>query len=309
MQDIDWNDLRYILCLSRTGRIAVAARQLGVHGTTVARRIASVEGLLGVRLFERNSGVLAPTDCGQAVISRAERIELDVDAVKDSIKGADSVAVGKVRVTAVPLVLNYILVPALSALLRSHKRLQIELAADPRNLSVTNREADIALRMTRPDKEYRAVVRRVGIFEYAVYAASAGRNLPWITYDATWSDLPHARWMTRAAASDPEAATSIIVNDSELALNAVRAGLGRSLLPCRIADSISGLCRLSGTKPVLSREMWLIVHPDLKHLARVRAVMGWIERLMAERPALALDVPPSIAQRSHRARMKSLQLK
>jgi DNA-binding transcriptional LysR family regulator len=309
MQDIDWNDLRYILCLSRTGRIAVAARQLGVNGTTVARRIASVEGLLGVRLFERNSGVLAPTDYGQAVISRAERIELDVDAVKDSIKGADSVAVGKVRVTAVPLVLNYILVPALSALLRSHKRLQIELAADPRNLSVTNREADIALRMTRPDKEYRAVARRVGIFEYAVYAASAGRNLPWITYDATWSDLPHARWMTRAAASDPEAVISIIVNDSELALNAVRAGLGRSLLPCRIADSISGLCRLSGRKPVLSREMWLIVHPDLKHLARVRAVMGWIERLMAERPALALDVPPSIAQRSHRARTKSLQLK
>jgi DNA-binding transcriptional LysR family regulator len=309
MQDIDWNDLRYILCLSRTGRIAVAARQLGVNGTTVARRIASVEGLLGVRLFERNSGVLAPTDYGQAVISRAERIELDVDAVKDSIKGADSVAVGKVRVTAVPLVLNYILVPALSALLRSHKRLQIELAADPRNLSVTNREADIALRMTRPDKEYRAVARRVGIFEYAVYAASAGRNLPWITYDATWSDLPHARWMTRAAASDPEAVISVIVNDSELALNAVRAGLGRSLLPCRIADSISGLCRLSGRKPVLSREMWLIVHPDLKHLARVRAVMGWIERLMAERPALALDVPPSIAQRSHRARTKSLQLK
>jgi DNA-binding transcriptional LysR family regulator len=284
MQDIDWNDLRYVLCLSRTGRIAAAARQLGVNETTVTRRIAYIEGLLGVRLFERNSGFLAPTDCGQTVIRRAERIELDVDALKDGVRGADSVAVGKVRVTAVPLVLNYILVPALSALLRSHKQLQIELAADPRNLSVTNREADIALRMMRPDKEYRAVARRVGIFEYAVYAASAGRNVPWITYDATLSDLPHARWMAKAAASDPETGKSIIVNDSELALNAVRAGLGRSLLPCRIADNIPGLSRLSGAKPVLTREMWLIVHPDLKHLARVRAVMEWIERLMAERP-------------------------
>jgi DNA-binding transcriptional LysR family regulator len=284
MQDIDWNDLRYVLCLSRTGRIAAAARQLGVNETTVTRRIAYIEGLLGVRLFERNSGFLAPTDCGQTVIRRAERIELDVDALKDGVRGADSVAVGKVRVTAVPLVLNYILVPALSALLRSHKQLQIELAADPRNLSVTNREADIALRMTRPDKEYRAVARRVGIFEYAVYAASAGRNVPWITYDATLSDLPHARWMAKAAASDPETGKSIIVNDSELALNVVRAGLGRSLLPCRIADNIPGLSRLSGAKPVLTREMWLIVHPDLKHLARVRAVMEWIERLMAERP-------------------------
>ncbi len=284
MQDIDWNDLRYVLCLSRTGRIAAAARQLGVNETTVARRIAYIEGLLGVRLFERNSGFLAPTECGQTVIRRAERIELDVDALKDGVKGADSVAVGKVRVTAVPLVLNYILVPALSALLRSHKQLQIELAADPRNLSVTNREADVALRMTRPDKEYRAVARRVGIFEYAVYAASAGRNVPWIIYDATRSDLPQARWMAKAAASDPETGISIIVNDSELALNAVRAGLGRSLLPCRIADNVPGLSRLSGAKPVLTREMWLIVHPDLKQLARVRAVMEWIERLMAERP-------------------------
>jgi DNA-binding transcriptional LysR family regulator len=286
MQDLNWNDLRYILCLSRTGRIAGAAQKLGVDETTVARRIARVERALGVRLFERNAGILTPTDSGQIVISRAERMELDVDAVKDSVTSADSVAVGKVRVTAVPLVLNYILIPALPALLRSHKRLQIELVADPRNLSVTNREADIALRMTRPDKDYRAVAHRVGIFEYAVYAASAAhRNLPWITYDATWSDLPHARWMAKAVASDPESGISIIVNDSELALNAVRAGLGRSLLPCRIGDNVPALSRLSGAKPVLSREMWLIVHPDLKHLARIRAIITWIERLMSERPA------------------------
>jgi DNA-binding transcriptional LysR family regulator len=135
-------------------------------------------------LFERDSGVLTPTDSGQIVISHAERIELDVDAVKDSVTSADSIAVGKERVTAVPLVLNHILIPALPALLRAHKRLQIELAVDPRNLSVTNREADIALRMTRPDTEYRAVARRVGMFEYAVYAASPARgDLPWITYD------------------------------------------------------------------------------------------------------------------------------
>jgi hypothetical protein len=78
---------------------------------------------------------------------------------------------------------------------------------------------------------------------------------------------------------------SIIVNDSELALNAVRAGLGRSLLPSRIGDKVSGLSRLSDARPVLSREMWLIVHPDLKNLARVRAGIAWIERLMSDRPS------------------------
>ena len=105
MQDLDWNDLRYILCVSRTGRIGSAARMLRVNETTVARRISKVERQLGVRLFERNAGVLVPTDSGQLVISRAERIELEVDAVRDSVTNADSVAVGKVRVTAMPMVL------------------------------------------------------------------------------------------------------------------------------------------------------------------------------------------------------------
>src|SRR2546425_9315882 len=110
MQDLDWNDLRYILCLSRVRRIAGAARRLGVDGTTVARRLARVEGLQGVRLFERHAGVLRPTDSGRIVIRSAERIELDVDALTNGVTNADGMAAGKVRLTAVPLMLNYILI-------------------------------------------------------------------------------------------------------------------------------------------------------------------------------------------------------
>jgi DNA-binding transcriptional LysR family regulator len=90
--------------------------------------------------------------------------------------------------------------------------------------------------------------------------------------------------MAKAIEADLQADTSLVVNDSELALNAVRAGLGRSLLPCRVGDAVPGLCRLSDAKPVLSRDMWVIVHPDLKHLARVRAIMAWCERLFSEKP-------------------------
>jgi DNA-binding transcriptional LysR family regulator len=285
MQDLDWNDLRYVLWLSRTGRIAGTARKLGVDETTVARRLKGIEALLGVRLFERHAGMLRPTDSGQVVVRRAEHIELDVDAVKDGVTNADSVAAGKIRLTAVPLVMNYILIPSLPALMRLHPRLRIELVADPRNLNITNREADVAVRMARPDKEYRAVARRVGTIDYAVYGTSAARRpLPWITYDAEWSNLPHVRWMAKAIEADLQAEVSVVVNDSEVALNAVRAGLGRSLMPCRVGDAVPGLCRLSGAKAVLSREMWVIVHPDLKHLARVRAVMAWCERLFSKQP-------------------------
>ena len=284
MQDLDWNDLRYILYLSRTGRIGTTARMLRVNETTVARRLSKVERQLGVRLFERRAGVLIPTDSGQLVIGRAERIEIDVEAVRDCVMNADSVAIGKVRITAMPMVLNHILIPALPALLQLHAGLQVELAADPRNLSLTNREADIALRMARPASDVGGIARRVGIFEYAVYATTSSHgNLRWITYDASWSELPHARWMAGKSKSNSRSRICITVNNSELALNAVRAGLGRSLLPCRMAEKFPELARLSGPTAVLSREMWLIFHPDLKHLARVRVVIAWIEQLMSER--------------------------
>jgi hypothetical protein len=93
-----------------------------------------------------------------------------------------------------PMVLNHILIAASPALLQLNAGLQIELAADPRNLSVTNREADIALRMARPTKDFGAVTRLIGVFEYAVYAATCSEG----TYDIAWSDL---RWMAKA--SDP----------------------------------------------------------------------------------------------------------
>src|SRR5215510_12811005 len=109
MQGLDWNDLRYVLLLSRTGRISAAARKLGVNETTVARRIARIERLLEVRLFERNAAILTPTDAGKIVIFRAERVELDIGAIKDSVTSADRLEIGKVRITAVPLVINHIL--------------------------------------------------------------------------------------------------------------------------------------------------------------------------------------------------------
>jgi|HubBroStandDraft_3_1064219.scaffolds.fasta_scaffold47796_2 DNA-binding transcriptional LysR family regulator len=284
MQDLDWNDLRYVLVLSRTGRLARAAQQLRVNETTIARRVARIEKVLGSRLFERVSGVLLVTEIGQIVVQHAEQIEVDVSEVKNAATGADATAAGSVRLTAVPMVLNRILVPALPALLEAHPLLELQLVADPRNLSLINREADIALRFSRPDKDYRTVARRLGVFAYAVYGRVGLRPSaqPWITYEGNLSALPHVRWMAEAIKRGPAARTRLVVNDSDVAVHAVRAGLGRSLLPCCIGDHEHELYRLSGQMPALTRELWLLVHPDLRHLARIRAVIDWIDQVIMD---------------------------
>src|SRR5438093_7396909 len=118
MLDLGWNDLRYVLAVARTGSLSSAAGRLGIDPTTVSRRIARAASVLGTRLFYRSGGTLLPTEAGQMVIARAERIELEVDAIKNAASGADATISGSVRVTSVPLLVNRVLIPALPALLR-----------------------------------------------------------------------------------------------------------------------------------------------------------------------------------------------
>ena len=284
MQALDWNDLRYVLVVSRLRRLAPAARQIGVDETTVARRLAHVERALGARLFERIDGMLLPTDMGQIVARQAEHVESTVDQIGHATSGADAKVAGVVRITAVPMVLNRLLVSALPALLQANPLLQLQLVAEPRNLNLIHREADIALRLGRPDREARVIARRLADLGYAIYGPSraSARSLPWITYDSGLSAKPHVSWLAKAIQDDPEAGTPLIVNDSDVVVHAICAGLGRSLLPCCIGDREPGLARLSGPEPVLSRELWLLVHPELRHLARIAVVIAWVEQVIAD---------------------------
>jgi DNA-binding transcriptional LysR family regulator len=274
----DWNDLRYLLAVAQGGTLAAAARRLRVDETTVARRLAAAEAALGARLFERIGGAMRPTAAGEAAVAHAERIEREVQALQGRIGGADAAVAGTVRLTAVPIVVNRLLVPALPALLAAHPLLRLELIAEPRNLSLTKREADIALRLARPHGGGAVVARRIGRLDYAVYGPGNGDadTLPWITYEQGLDELPQAKWIaaaTRGAAEPP----ALMASDAETILAAVRIGLGKSLLPCAVAAPEPGLRRLGDGTPVLSRELWLLVHADMRRLARIEAVIAWAE--------------------------------
>ncbi|MDH3792736.1 MAG: LysR family transcriptional regulator [Rhodospirillales bacterium] len=275
---MNWNDLRFVLAVARTRSLAGAARRLGVNDTTVARRIAQAEQRLGAHLFERNLGILHPTEAGAAVVAGAERVELEVQALESAVSGADGLAAGSVRVTSVPIMVNRVLVPALPRLLRNHPQLRVELIAEPRDLSLTKREADIALRLARPRTEGRAIARRIGQLDFAVYEPSrkGTEPLPWITYDDTMADLPQGRWIAERAIRDRQAPPQVMVNDAEAIFQSVKAGLGRSLLPTFVGDREPGLARHSDAPAPLSRELWLMVHPELRELARIRVVMDWL---------------------------------
>ncbi len=272
----NWDDLRVVLAVSRTQSFSAAAQVLKVNESTVLRKVAQAEQRLRARLFDRKRGVVTLTRAGEELMERAVQVEDLILEATDSIRGTDSRVSGVVRVTAVPLLVNRLLLPALPALLAGYPGLQVELVAESRVLSLGRREADIALRLARPVDSMRAVARKVGALRYAVYAPRDGdaAALPWLTYEAGAAHVAPAEWIARNAGDGT--LSQIRVNDAEGLLACVQNGLGKTVLPHFIGDTAPGVRRVESFRCDLSRELWLVVHPDLRKLDRVRLLMDWV---------------------------------
>jgi len=279
MQPKNWTDLSYLVALARARRLAVASERLKVDETTISRRIATLEKALGARLFEREKGSFTLTAAGQLVAIRAERIELEIDEIKRDVAGVDAQVAGVVRVSAPPWMVNHVMVPSLKSLQDKHSALTLELIAEARNVDVMRREADIAVRMSRPVKEQRAVARRLATLEFAVYGRAGvdPRQLRWINFESHMAGLPQSAWIASGMKAEGSTQPALLVNDSGIGLRAVAAGLGKTVLPCILGDRVAGVVRLGGRRPVLNRDVWLMTHPTLKKLSRIRAVQDWIE--------------------------------
>lgn len=280
---LNWNDLRYVLAVARANAIAPVAKAMRVDETTVARRIRRIERSLRSTLFEPRWRL---TDIGSKIVERAERMEKEAIAIAEASADADAIPTGCVRITAIPLIASRLLLPAVRQLTQAYPGLSLEVVAEPRNLSVIQREADIAIRHARPVGDQQAITRRIADLDYAVYGptSSDARRLSWVNYQAEMGKLPHAAWINRAVGRQRRSA-SLTVNDSELALSAVQAGIGKSLLPCLIADRETGVRRLGGDAPVLKREVWLLVNPAYSRVARIKVVTAWIEGIFSAKSA------------------------
>ncbi|GMG80863.1 LysR family transcriptional regulator [Paralimibaculum aggregatum] len=294
----DWDAFRLLLAISRGRALARVAASLRVDASTVLRRLARAEAAHGARLAERIGGELRPTGAGARLVAAAERMEREVQAARAAVTGTDSAVAGLVRLTAVPILANRVLVPALPRLCAAHPALAVELQAEPRDLSLLGRETDIALRLARPAREMAARARRVGRLAYGGFVrrgaeAAAGGPLPWIGYAAAMQALPQSRWLARHC--PPPA---VLVSDAESMLAAALAGLGRALLPAAIGAAEPALCPVPLPAPAPERELWLITHPELAPLPRIRAAAAWIGETVAalaapQAPQAAASSPPA----------------
>jgi DNA-binding transcriptional LysR family regulator len=307
MERFDWDDLRFFLAVARSGRLTAAARRLGADHATVSRRITSLEESLKAKLFERRPQGYALTGHGEQLLAKAESMETEALAIQSEIGGADMALSGTVRIGAPDGFGSSFLAPRFAGFAKAYPGLELQLIAMPRLLSLSKREADVAITLA-PPKEGKVVARKLCDYRLGLYASqdyldamppiAAAEDLFAHRIVGYIDDLiftPELDYLDEVA----KGLRAQIQSSSVLAqMNAVAAGAGIGVIHHFMAVDEPRLVPVLPESVSITRSFWLLVHADLKDVARVRAVVDFVVReSKANRALLMGELPGAGGQR------------
>lgn len=274
---IDWQDLLHFAALARTGSLSAAARELGVDHATVGRRIAALERSLDLRLIDRRPRTSPLTADGRAIADLVSGMEENVEAIRRYSKSAVAGLSAAVKVSAPPSIAAHLLAPKAALFRAEHPDITLTIAGVTRRAALNYGEADIAVRMTRPE-ESDLLVRRIGVMRFGLYAIPTVAQMPekdwaFIGYDSAMEHLTQQTWLRSLLEGRP-----IVFRATDVfgQLEAARAGLGVVALPAFLGDGEAGLVRLPVAIQSPTRDLWLVTYPDLRRSPAIRAVMDFV---------------------------------
>lgn len=280
-------DLGVVLALVRGGTLARAGERLGVDASTVFRALQRIERGLGRALFERSRSGYAATELATDLAAHAEQVEAALEAARSSVDAAPSRISGTVRITTTDTVLHGLVAPALLGLREAHPHLQFELHTGNELASLTRRDADIAVRVTRRPPPH-LVGKQVGPIRVALYAARPGPvrrfaqvesgEADWIAPDDALPEHPSVLWRRRHF---PKAVPRYRVHSILSVLELVALGMGVGIVPLFLAEGRKDVVRLTEPLDECETELWLLTHPESRHLRRVGAVYAHLAHTLS----------------------------
>ena len=278
---MDTVDLEWLRSVAELGSLSAAAKARGVSVSTVSRRLDALEAVLGVRVLERSAKGVRLTRDGRRIASLAQPALEAVAAIGRAAAALKQDGERKtVRVSATEFVVTEVLAPQIAMLQIKAPDVTLELLSEAAVVSLAERDADIAVRMTRPSGNS-LFARALPAIELGAFVAPALREklqleadwkLPLLTYDDSYGRLPEHKWVEHVGRP-----TEIVVRTSSTGalLQAAVAGGGAALLPTAFARR-AGLVEIEAMSKQFSRTPWITVHKDLRRLTHIRATMGWI---------------------------------
>jgi len=293
---LDWDDLRHFLAIARHRTLSAAARALHVRQSTMGRRLDALQGRAGAILLQKTPDGYALTPAGESVLAHAERMEAEALAAERAVTGRDVRLAGLVRLTTTETLLVEVLTPILATFCEQYPEITLEVLVDRRVLSLSRREADVALRLVRP-QAHELVVRRVGTLGYALYASDAylarhgvpdpAAGCPGhraILADEELMLVPSMAWAARITR---EAAVVLRTNTFHAQAAAAAAGIGLACLPHLLGRHYN-LARVQAPEPP-SQDLWLAMHEDTRHTLRIRALTEALSTGLRERASFLCE--------------------
>ena len=297
---IDWDDVRYFLAVARGGSVRAAAERLGVNHSTVLRRIAQLEERLGVHMFEKLPSGYRLSAAGEEVLEFADQMEVVVAPFETRVFGRDESVRGLLRVTLAPPFATHLLMPDFADFARLHPDIEMEILSSGELANLTNREADVAIRVVYDRKTLPLNLHGLkgpelfgGVYmsrdRLAAWRAGAPDPIRWIVIGI--HGIPD--W-----ASEGEVRTTGVpfrVTDAEAQIAAVRQGLGMTTLPCFVGDADPLLVRVAGRRPAHARNA-LASHTGGDTQDEARAALHGVRIPQARRIRSASRGPVRIAR-------------
>ncbi|WP_415919030.1 LysR family transcriptional regulator [Tateyamaria sp. SN6-1] len=277
---MDWEDIKTLRAVVQHKTVRAAGEALGVHHTTVGRRIDSLEESLGTSLFNRTPDGLLLTSAGETLYRVAQTFGDALIDAERSIAGLDDELAGPLTVTMPEPLLNVLFMPELPGFIAQHPSIELCFDTSLSIRDVARREADFAVRLDNnpPDT---LVGKRLYAYTEAAYATSEylshdPKSYRWLGWGAETQGAPE--WVrTSEFPNNPVWGVFPTIPAQHAA---AREGLGLAILPCLFGDADPDLQRAGKKAPVKSRDIWLLTHNDLRQTARVQAFMGFAEAVL-----------------------------
>lgn len=289
---LDWDDLKFVLAVARSGAALSASHGLKVNQTTVTRRIARIERALGSILFERHQSGYQLTEAGRSVAEAAEAIEQQVRNIESDVTSRKRLVSGLVRFTCPETIGNQLVAPWLPEFRKQHPDVRIEVINTDAMLDLGKGEADVAVRMgveptgagivarRLPDRLWTAYCSRSYAREHGMPAVPEDmRNHALVGMEGAMARLPSSLWFE--ALVGPEF-IPLRCNSLSNLVQTVRAGLGIAMVPCSIGETEPDLIRCLPPIPALNAQTWLIVRGEMRSAPHVRAFVDFLAARFAE---------------------------
>jgi DNA-binding transcriptional LysR family regulator len=276
-------DLELMLALVRGRTLNGAAERLKLDASTVFRAIKRVEKDLGEQLFDRSRQGYLPTDLALELAGYAERIESQLQEAREAAFKRSDEPSGTLRITTTDSILHGLLLPALSRFTSMYPHIELEVIAANALANLSRRDADIAIRATRKPPEH-LVGTRLGTLQSAVFASRAFiersakplklEETDWIALDETLADHPSVKWRRQRY---PKFNARFRCNSVLSVAGSIVWGLGVGVAPLFLMKDQPEVDIVEGPLQELETELWVLAHPDIRHLQRVKLLFDFLK--------------------------------